>query len=302
MKFLTFFLLLLISLVAVNAQTPYSKTSTGPIAIPSAGQANPYPSTITIDGTSGLGPSITNVSVTLNGLTHSYLYDLQMLLVSPTGRAFVIQGEVGGENATNLTYTLSDSGATFFPGLTNPVNGATYKPASYTQRGFFEFTAPAPTNQAAYFIPSNDDPVAGDGTDTFAAAFNGTSPFGTWSLYIYDVISDPGFPENNSLQSWTLTITAPPTTASGVTVTGRVLAPPTTSRSQMGVANAIVQLTDMFGQTRSARTDAKGYFKLDDVAPGETYVFRVKTRQYQYAEQIVTINENLDELNFYPNR
>lgn len=82
-------------------------------------------------------------------------------------------------------------------------------------------------------------------------------------------------------------------TAAGVTVTGRVLA------GRRIIANARVSLTNGAGITRVATTDRNGYYRFDDVAAGETYVFAVRSaRRYEFATQVVNITENTDNLNF----
>ena len=72
-----------------------------------------YPSPITVSALSG---TITSLTVTLNGLTHTWPDDLALLLVGPNGQSLVLQSDVGGSNAvTNLTYTISDSGSSTTP-------------------------------------------------------------------------------------------------------------------------------------------------------------------------------------------
>ena len=73
--------------------------------------AAPYPSTITV---SGLGGTITHVQVKLNGVTHSFPDDIDILLVGPGGQNAIIMSDVGGGNpgATNVTLTLDDLATT----------------------------------------------------------------------------------------------------------------------------------------------------------------------------------------------
>src|SRR5262249_24816124 len=71
------------------------------ISIPTAGAAAPYPSTIAVAGLTG---RVTKVTVTLSNLSHSYLSDLDILLVGPGGQQSWLISDVGGaQNATNLT-------------------------------------------------------------------------------------------------------------------------------------------------------------------------------------------------------
>lgn len=88
----------------------------------------------------------------------------------------------------------------------------------------------------------------------------------------------------------------PLATAAGVTVTGRI-----TARGR-GLASAIVYMTDRNGNAKTARTDRFGFYRFDEVETGQTYIFNVYSRQYQFNTQIVTITENLDDLNFTAQR
>jgi len=62
-------------------------TSTTPITIRDNNTADPYPSTLHVDGFSG---TISKLTVTLNGFTHTYPDDVDVLLVSPDGSKSVV--------------------------------------------------------------------------------------------------------------------------------------------------------------------------------------------------------------------
>lgn len=91
-------------------------------------------------------------------------------------------------------------------------------------------------------------------------------------------------------------VLAPPT-AAGVTVAGRIL-----SGKNRGVSNAFVSLTDSNGEIRVARTNPFGYYQFTEVRAGETYIVSVRHRSYQFTPQIVTVNEELADVDFMPNR
>src|SRR5206468_5113967 len=59
-------------------------TNVAAITIPNQGAGTPYPSTIAV---SGIGGTISNVTVTLRNLSHTYTRDIDVLLVGPTGQA-----------------------------------------------------------------------------------------------------------------------------------------------------------------------------------------------------------------------
>ena len=90
------------------------------------------------------------------------------------------------------------------------------------------------------------------------------------------------------------TITIGGATAAGASVSGRVFTP-----NGRGLTGAVVILTDADGATRTARTGAFGYYRFEDVEAGQTYIFDVRSKRYQFKPQIVSLTEDLDELNFY---
>ncbi len=82
-------------------------------------------------------------------------------------------------------------------------------------------------------------------------------------------------------------------TASNVSVSGRVF----TSNGR-GLPGATVYLTDQSGNRRTTRTNMFGYYKFEAVESGATYVFGAISKSHQFTPQVVTINDNLSELNF----
>ncbi len=95
------------------------------------------------------------------------------------------------------------------------------------------------------------------------------------------------------VQQYTMMITAP--TAATVSVSGRVLTP-----LGRGLTNATVIMTDASGNTRTARTSTFGYYRFDEVEAGQTYIFSVRSKRYRFAPRVVTITEDLTELDFAP--
>ncbi len=87
---------------SAEAQTPpppcVTLTNATPIVIPAGapgmttGPASPYPSTINV---AGLGGTVTRVTVTLNGLRHTFPDDLDILLVGPGG-SVILMSDAGG--------------------------------------------------------------------------------------------------------------------------------------------------------------------------------------------------------------
>lgn len=84
-------------------------------------------------------------------------------------------------------------------------------------------------------------------------------------------------------------------TAANVSVSGRVLTP-----EGYGLRNAIVTLTDQRGNTRSVRTGTFGYFRLEGVSVGETYVVGVSSKQYQFTPQVIAVSDEITDLILTP--
>jgi len=155
--------------------------NTSDIVIPSASAAAPYPSTITIAGETG---TITNVEVTLQGMSHSDPTDVNVLLVGPGGQAVVLMSDTTAEYGggvypmTNVTFTLSDQAYYPLPPY-SPMADGTFQPADF---------APNHTN-SAYAFPS---PAPAPPFYTLLGTYDGLSPNGTWSLYVSDGGADDG--------------------------------------------------------------------------------------------------------------
>lgn len=162
--------------------------------------ASPYPSTITVSGLSG---TITDVNVTLTGVTHPFEGDLELLLVGPSGGSqnIVLLSDAGTGSLSSATVTFDDAG-----GGQAPQNSAwgpgTYKPTNYLElSGADAFPAPAPSPSAS---------------TTLASAFNGAAANGTWRLYVID----DACPDAGAISGgWSLDVTTASLTATSTVVT-----------------------------------------------------------------------------------
>ncbi len=85
-------------------------------------------------------------------------------------------------------------------------------------------------------------------------------------------------------------------TASGVEVSGRVL----TSAGGRGLRGALVILRDENGNEITTATGAMGNFRFAEVEPGHTYVVTIRNRRFQFAPQVLTINDSVTDLVFTP--
>ena len=134
--------------------------------------ATPYPSPIVVSGETGV---ISNLTVTLTGISHTFPDDIQMLLVGPGGQKVVIMaGASNGAPITNVNLTFDDAATNSLP-ATGAIASGTFKPTAHA--GLLNFAAPAPAATTA-------SPFA-----YTLGAFRNTSPNGTWNLFVRDVIA-----------------------------------------------------------------------------------------------------------------
>jgi large repetitive protein len=156
----------------------------GAISIPDSGTGAPYPSTVTV---SGVDRAVAKVTVRIR-LMHDFPQDIDAMLVGPRGQAVMLMSDVGSAPLTSSTSVTFDDAAS--ASLPDPIVAGTYKPTNLDGGDADTFPAPAP---------------AGPPGDALAA-FKGTDPNGTWSLYVVD--DEAG--DMGAIASWTLSITNAP--------------------------------------------------------------------------------------------
>ncbi len=164
--------------------------SSGPISIPVLGASNPYPSSIVVSGVVGTPAKVT---VQLNGLSHTFPADVDMLVAGPAGQNVVIMSDAGGGfDVVNTNLNFDDAAtASLTP---TPIVSGTYKPTNLGSGD--SFGPPAPALSGA----------------TTLATFAGANPNGSWSLFVVDDLGG----DLGSLNSWCVTFagsSVPPTPA-----------------------------------------------------------------------------------------
>jgi subtilisin-like proprotein convertase family protein len=192
--FISSLLLMCAFSMAVSAQTTF--TNSTQINIPD-GIANPYPSTINVTGLTG---TITDINVRINGFSHTFPDDVAMLLVSPDGKKFILQSDVGGgADVTGVTYTFDDQ-ATAVIGDTGPfpANNTSVKPSSAEAFPGDDDELPSPAPAPPYNQP------APTGSATLNGTFGGINPNGTWQLFVIDFFQDD---QGSISGGWSLIIT-----------------------------------------------------------------------------------------------
>lgn len=81
--------------------------------------------------------------------------------------------------------------------------------------------------------------------------------------------------------------------AASVSVSGRVL-----TADGRGVSRINLSLTESDGTVHSAATNQFGYYSFEELLPGQTVIVRAVRKGFQFPSQIVTVNEDVRELNF----
>ncbi|PYS98341.1 MAG: hypothetical protein DMF63_16965 [Acidobacteria bacterium] len=132
--------------------------------------SDPYGTAINISGQTGV---ISSLKIGLTGLSHTRLDDVDILLVSPNGKAVVVLSDAGfGTGANNVNLTFDDSAAGTVG--VNPTSGS-YRPTDQgdSTSGIDPFPNPAPIRPYHQFPNTLSN-------------FNGFSPNGEWRLFVLD--------------------------------------------------------------------------------------------------------------------
>jgi subtilisin-like proprotein convertase family protein len=171
-----------------------SYCNTGPIALnnpnidnPDIG-ATPYPSHIFVSGQPG---SLSDLTVSLDNTTYGESQDIDALLVGPDGQSFILVAGAGpnsGGAIDDVTLTLDDAAATTLAenapwGAANA--SVSSKPVNYEGSEAL-WGPPAPVG------PYGNPGPTGGGAATLGSTFGGTSPDGTWSLYVTTTTAGDG--------------------------------------------------------------------------------------------------------------
>ncbi|MBX7540865.1 calcium-binding protein, partial [Qipengyuania sphaerica] len=148
---------------------------------------------IPVFGTTG---AVTDVSITLLNIQHTYADDLDMILFAPEFQNLVFMSDAG--EGANLAgdYTFSDNGFIAIQDieLTTAIAPGIYLPAAYEE-----------IEDANDFATVGDLPLfhaPSSGVDSFASQFGGLDANGFWYL----VIADDEGADQGTLDGWSLTI------------------------------------------------------------------------------------------------
>jgi uncharacterized repeat protein (TIGR01451 family) len=160
-----------------------SFSNTNLITIRDTNSALPYPSSISVSNLSG---TVGKVTATLNNLTHTFVPQVDALLVNPSGQdTILMSGATTYFGVNNATITFDDAAASPIP-CTSPIISGSYQPADCLPGT----NLPPPAPQGPYVASM--------------AALNGANPNGLWSLYV----DDHGSGDTGSIAGgWSLALT-----------------------------------------------------------------------------------------------
>lgn len=171
-------------------------------------------------------------------------------------------------------------------------NGASGLPANRLARWWqIENPGGGVTSAEMYFGYQNADVAGAEGTYRAFRISGGSASalagsVDTLSNYV-SAIGVSGFSD------WTLAEFAP--TAAPAFVSGRVM-----TINGQGISKATVSLADQAGNTRTALTNAFGYYRIDDIEVGRTYVLGVENKRFRFspASRIISVEADVTDLDF----
>jgi len=150
------------------ATPPYYYENTTPIILPYYGGGSTYPSTINV---TGLDSSKTSVTVWINGFAYTNPRNVEILLVSPSGRNIVLMGDNSPSTTSvsglNLTFNQSSP---HIMGASKRLSGVSYLPTL--------------NNESRFFPPAYSGIIDNTIANSNLNVVSGDDPNGTWSLYV----------------------------------------------------------------------------------------------------------------------
>lgn len=105
-------------------------------------------------------------------------------------------------------------------------------------------------------------------------------------------VREADFTNPSAISSANFTISSTPL-AAGAEISGRVV-----DANGRAINRAVIVLTGPDGVTRTALSNAFGYFVFVDVPVGETYVASVRRKGFGFAPQVINLTDNFSDLNF----
>ncbi|HEX8566853.1 MAG TPA: metallophosphoesterase [Pyrinomonadaceae bacterium] len=208
------------------------------------------------------------VDLVLTGHSHSY------------ERSLLIDGHYGA------SWTFTNAMKKNAGGGREDIDGAYKKPTApnvnFANKG------------TVYAVAGSSGRISG-GALNHPAMFVSLNNLGSMILDVNELRLDAKFlRENGAIADYfTITKSISPTAAL-VAVGGRVVAPAPGNR---GIGGAVVTITNSSGEIRRAISNQFGFYQFADVRVGQNYGFSVKHKRYQFEPRVLTINEELKNIN-----
>ncbi|MBS1797445.1 MAG: carboxypeptidase regulatory-like domain-containing protein [Acidobacteria bacterium] len=120
---------------------------------------------------------------------------------------------------------------------------------------------------------------------------------GVWvnRTHFYDLANRTLCSRSPSLSPFAIVDSNLTPTAANVAVAGRV-----SDANGRGIPNAAVDLTDSLGSVRTTRTNSFGFYRFENVSTGQTVVVAVRSKANRFDPRIVTVTEDLADVDFAP--
>jgi len=167
--------------LTVSAQTFFVTVDGAGVTVGQNGQVagSPYPSTISISDSFGF---IVDLDVILNGVSHTFSDDFDIVLQGPNGATVMIMSDSGGNHTmANVNLTFDDASPILLTSA--QIVSGVYRPSN---NGALEDALPSPAPAAPY--------------SSALSIFNNISPQGDWKLFVFDDRNNDG----GSISSWSL--------------------------------------------------------------------------------------------------
>ena len=272
--------------------TPQTFANAAAVCTTLGAPADLYPSNITV---SGLPPQVGNIRVIFNSFWHLSPDNFDALLVGPGGQKYVVMGDAGGIIAVNQNSPINLTFADFQPVVlpdSGPLVTGTTEPTTW-ESPVGSFQAPAPP---APYVEAGSVPLGPIGTTLFGT-FGLQNGNGVWSLYLRDdagAFTSPTAVTGCLDGGWTLQFL--PLTAAPASISGRVM-----TADGMGIRNAKIVVTGgSLEQPAVVSTGSMGYYSLDGLATGQTYIVTVISQRYSFSSptRVISLVDNIADADF----
>jgi len=276
----TFFVVsfVLLTSVALMAAT-YTGTNTGAIPDgPTGSRSCGTPRDVQFN-VAGFTGNFGAVSVSFTA-THTYVGDLEVTLIAPNGAAHLLFSFVGSNSNTDpgdssnlgATYSFLDTATSnFWAAAAGVGNNANVPGGSYR------------TQAAGPFANDNPGPPFTNMNSTFAGLTQAQIN-GTWILRFRDCWQA----DTGSVSAASLLLL--PLSAGPATVEGRVV-----TSDGRGIKNALIEVTGgNLTEPRYVITNTFGFYRIPDLESGQSYVFAVRAKKYNFRENPIFISVEQD--------